>query len=449
MAIEIGYASRNIGDVFYTLRKDQTLNGAVACDGRKLYQSEFEKYSDDSNIFQLIKNGDLPAVSSAVYDKEVKDTGNCAYFSYDESDGYLRVPTIKDVYIRATQADAQLYKYLQPAIPAHSHGTTLYCTHGKFGGGTQAEWSNGDTDRLGPVTVQTSTISSGVYKTDCKTVQPPSLCLRAMVQVVTSVGLVEAVDPGKEDPEKPDTPEEPEVPEQPTPIVRFQVPYVFVPGTDAKALEVNANFEYVLRALENVTGVSGFVDLKNNQTVGGIKTFKSQINAPSLELTPSTESTHGGYIDFHLKGQAVDYTTRLIEEVDGLKLVGTNYDYGSEDFYSRILTWGDLALAIEAMELNFEKTNKILQTIINIIKQDYAVSSIAEAASSSVAAGSVYSSWNKIALNTQPIYEGTDLTKTNNLLQTIINLLSAGIVYYKTAQRLSSLEARVAALESK
>jgi len=37
------------------------------------------------------------------------------------------------------------------------------------------------------------------------------------------------------------------------------------------------------------------------------------LNFSSIELSPSSNAGHGGYIDFHYNGSTADYTTRLIE----------------------------------------------------------------------------------------------------------------------------------------
>lgn len=58
----------------------------------------------------------------------------------------------------------------------------------------------------------------------------------------------------------------------------------------------------------------------------------------SVELTPSTSASHGGFIDFHWKGSTADYTSRIIEiaqgklaitAANGLTLNGANVPTGT------------------------------------------------------------------------------------------------------------------------
>ena len=66
MSLEINYASRNVGDVFYTLRTEGVLNGAVPCDGATYYVEDFASLPDKSNIAYLLANiGDFHQIGRA------------------------------------------------------------------------------------------------------------------------------------------------------------------------------------------------------------------------------------------------------------------------------------------------------------------------------------------------------------------------------------------------
>ena len=314
MVLETKYASRNIGDVFYTLRKDETLNGAVGCDNAKkdYYLDDFASDDPLSSISYLLLNGLIPVYSFADYDLQVKNNGCCARFGLDEASGKFRVPYLNKVYIQAGQ-EALLAQYLAPGLPnitgtlkGNGHDTYME-TSGAFyhsntrnvGGMSAMDWNNCY------VGIDASRCSS-VYKNNFNTVQPPSVVLRPMVQLITVAGGSGA---GRDDNDE-------DAPEKPTD--RLKVPYIFVPGTEAKALEVNANFDYVLRAIEESLGVGeSYVDIASKQTITGAKTFKENVKVPAIEVEPKVGSSHCGYIDFHYSGSEVDYTARLIEDVRG------------------------------------------------------------------------------------------------------------------------------------
>ena len=308
MVLETKYASRNIGDVFYTLRKDETLNGAVGCDNAKkdYYLDDFASDDPLSSISYLLLNGLIPVYSFADYDSQVKNNGCCARFGLDEASGKFRVPYLNKVYIQAGQ-EALLAQYLAAGLPNITgtfvgHRATPTGAFWKIEGSGWHGNRNNNGDRS--TTYFDASKSNAIYgRSD--TVQPPSVVLRPMVQLITVAGLSKKEEEGGED-----------TPDKPTD--RLKVPYIFVPGTEAKALEVNANFDYVLRAIEESLGIGeSYVDVASKQTITGEKTFKENIKVPAIEVAPKVGSSHGGYIDFHYSGSEVDYTARLIEDVRG------------------------------------------------------------------------------------------------------------------------------------
>lgn len=56
------------------------------------------------------------------------------------------------------------------------------------------------------------------------------------------------------------------------------------------------------------------------------------IKPTCIELSPSSNSNHGGYIDFHYNGSSADYTSRIIEAGNGNVTLNGN----------KILTKGDV-----------------------------------------------------------------------------------------------------------
>ena len=69
--------SRNIGDIFYTTRTDNSLNGAVECNGSQYNFSDF-----DSNLQSLLDNGSIPSVTISEFDSIVSEKGWCDKIGY-------------------------------------------------------------------------------------------------------------------------------------------------------------------------------------------------------------------------------------------------------------------------------------------------------------------------------------------------------------------------------
>ena len=316
MALDILYTSRNIGDVFYTLRKDSTLNGAVPCTGTEFDLADFSSSDGLESISSVILSSMVPVVSYADYANQVKTQGCCAYFAYDETTGRFKVPTIQNVYIRAGDS-ATLAKYLAPSIP---NITGAWSTRGGdasasgavavSGSSSRANWDSGGANSSYNFDASRS---SSVYKNGVDTVQPPSLILRPMVQLVASNSTS-----SQEEPEDPVTP-----------TVDYRVPYIFVPGTEAKATEVNANFEYILRALKDLSGGSDAVHISGTETITGLKIFEKAPKVQGLEV-------NGGTVDFHYGELDVDYTARLFEAVRGYLAINQNPP--SDDSSTKIAT---------------------------------------------------------------------------------------------------------------
>ena len=69
--------SHNIGDIFYTTRTDNSLNGAVECNGSQYNFSDF-----DSNLQALFDDGSIPSVTINKFDSMVTNQGGCDSFGY-------------------------------------------------------------------------------------------------------------------------------------------------------------------------------------------------------------------------------------------------------------------------------------------------------------------------------------------------------------------------------
>lgn len=94
----------HVGEIFWTSRLDNELNGAVDADGT-VYS--VEAFTGDKSVPALLAEGKLPSVSMAEYESIVSANGSCRAWGWDNGDTF-RVPTLKDVYLRAGQAEARL-----------------------------------------------------------------------------------------------------------------------------------------------------------------------------------------------------------------------------------------------------------------------------------------------------------------------------------------------------
>ena len=322
MALDISYTSRNIGDVFYTLRSDSTLNGAVATDGAEYNAADFDQ-NEENNPYALCINNRLPNLPYADYANQVKTQGCCAYFGIDTANGKFKVPTINDVVIQAGDVST-LAKYLAPSFSGKSSVTVPISGWGVQGGGFNQGTAGtlmvasgireiNETLESLRLAGSNKTLSVNVSGT---AVQPKALRLRPMIQLVTGSSVKDEEEGGGSTPS-------------------LKVPYIFVPGTEAKATEVNANFEYILRAIES-KDTEPVVHLAGDETITGRKTFTNSVTAGGLELIPNSVSSHGGYVDFHFGGTTADYTARLIEAQKGY--LSINQNPPSDDSSTKIAT---------------------------------------------------------------------------------------------------------------
>lgn len=109
-----GGSSRNIGDIFFTSRKDTTLNGAVACDGDFYDTTDF---SGSESIGALLEAGKLPYVSLSQYATLLSTNGSVGVFGWDGiGTTQFRVPSLNDVFIESGTS-AQVGDYISAGVP--------------------------------------------------------------------------------------------------------------------------------------------------------------------------------------------------------------------------------------------------------------------------------------------------------------------------------------------
>lgn len=185
--------ARNIGDIFYTMRKDSAMNGAVECNGGTYSTADFDGAASIGNLLALNK---IPYVSLATYQTLLNTQGSVGVFGWDGvGTTTFRVPSLEDIFIETGTA-AQLGDYLPAGVPNITVNPTapgeeqIYTkawatgamtgvptgSHGDAGGGAIG---------CGYVTFDASR-SSSVYRNDVDTVQPNAVRYRAMVQLAIS-----------------------------------------------------------------------------------------------------------------------------------------------------------------------------------------------------------------------------------------------------------------------
>ena len=196
-----GGSGLNVGDIFYTSRLDNELNGAVEANGGVYAVADF---TGAQSVPALLAEGKLPFVSMAEYDEIVLANGSCRAFGWDNGDTF-RVPTLKDIYLMAGQAESA-GEFISESLPnvkgalinnALTSGTDTggewYAEAFTQTGALRTEswtsnyaissnsWSGGQ--NLKSITFDAS-LSSSTYQDGAK-VRPDSVRYRAMVQLAT------------------------------------------------------------------------------------------------------------------------------------------------------------------------------------------------------------------------------------------------------------------------
>ena len=200
------YSGKTIGEFFWTFRKD-TINGAYECNGQ-----EFEKnlFSGDQNPYDLLVAGKLPVKTYEEYQAEIEAHGVCTYFGLDTTNQKFKVPKIKEIYVQADEV-SKVGQFVSESLP----NVTGYVTGNRMpwgiyssddsalhGYGDEKITTTSDIYIAGfdsALRYQTSQMSldlsrnNATYQDNAK-VQPNSIKLRPMVQLVTSATEVSFAD---------------------------------------------------------------------------------------------------------------------------------------------------------------------------------------------------------------------------------------------------------------
>lgn len=182
-------SAQSVGNVFWTMRTDNELNGAVECNGATYDTGDF---TGSGSIGTLLAAGRVPYVSLAQYATLLSSQGSCGVFGWDGGSATeFRVPSLNDIFIETGTA-AQVGDYLPAGLP-NITGTvkTGILWNGAAGatgcftesgsGGNKAYDNGSDTIRTADFDASRS---SAIYG-NSTTVQPNTVRYRAMVQLAT------------------------------------------------------------------------------------------------------------------------------------------------------------------------------------------------------------------------------------------------------------------------
>ena len=179
---------RNVGDIFWTMRTDSSLNGAVECNGAQYSISDF---SGGESIGVLLENNKVPYMSLSDYATALAADGSVGVFGWDGAGtSVFRVPSLNDVFVETGTA-AQLGDFVPAGLPNITGSWSNLGRAAQAGSGavavTQQNIGNRDYEAGyggGNYTFDASR-SSAIYGSS-NTVQPNAVRYRAMVQLAVS-----------------------------------------------------------------------------------------------------------------------------------------------------------------------------------------------------------------------------------------------------------------------
>lgn len=183
---------RNVGDIFFTSRADNELNGAVECNGG-IYDGD--DFTGSQSPVALMEAGKLPYVSLSQYATLLSTNGSVGVFGWDGAGTTtFRVPSLTDIFVETGTA-AQIGDFISEKLP----NATIKFAALVNGGQTNEYGGIISSTSLSDYTVYSSG-QKGVYRTiydgslhsgnakyeDDAPVQPKACRYRAMVQLAIS-----------------------------------------------------------------------------------------------------------------------------------------------------------------------------------------------------------------------------------------------------------------------
>ena len=191
-----GGSGLNVGDIFYTMRNDNNLNGAVECNGATYNTTDF---IGAQSIGNLLAAGKVPYLSLADYATALATDGSVGVFGWDGAGTTaFRVPSLNDIFVETGKA-AQLGDFIPAGAPnitgkfsvtnaASGPKGNINATDGCVyaDGTTSGAYStfagDGNSSSGPKVAHIDASRSSSVYG-NSNTVQPKAVRYRAMVQL--------------------------------------------------------------------------------------------------------------------------------------------------------------------------------------------------------------------------------------------------------------------------
>lgn len=182
---------RNVGDVFFTMRNDNELNGAVECNGATYNTTDF---TGAQSIGALLAAGKVPYVSLSQYATLLSTQGSVGVFGWNGGNATtFRVPSLNDIFVETGTA-AQIGDYLPAGLPNITAKVQFTGdTNAVAGGG--AAYATADvrghdqgtnTGVSSPSSVLIDASKQNAIYDNSDTVQPNAVRYRAMVQLATS-----------------------------------------------------------------------------------------------------------------------------------------------------------------------------------------------------------------------------------------------------------------------
>lgn len=187
-----GAVGRNVGDFFWTWRKDDSLNGAYQANGQEFNKGDF---TGDTNPYDLCVAGSLPTLSYEEYEQELTDNGGvCAYWGLDTVNQKFKLPKMNEVWVEAGDLTT-LGQYIDARLPNIKGDLGAFVDLGRTRGtgalrrkndGNHYEGTGLNTTKTQYNTMEfNASLSNTIYSDDVDTVQPKSIKLRPMVQLAT------------------------------------------------------------------------------------------------------------------------------------------------------------------------------------------------------------------------------------------------------------------------
>ena len=183
--------THNIGDIFYSLRTENIMNGAVVCNGTEYDIADYS--TGNISLKSLLDSGKIPYISIADFDAAVLANGSCRCFGYDGGLTF-KVPKLNDVFIEAGVA-ANNSEFIEAGLP-NITGSIAGSIKGDY---NKIEGSFTDAYLYGSGSLQYGGGSYGTYNAfgfdasqsnpiygNSTTVQPNSIKYRAYVQLANA-----------------------------------------------------------------------------------------------------------------------------------------------------------------------------------------------------------------------------------------------------------------------